>query len=78
MATKLAALPKKSGHPWDEWTDGSVWLIQRGADFPGKVESMRTRLYGKARELGKDLDIRVNKDAESIAFQFVDKAEPEA
>jgi hypothetical protein len=73
MATKLAEMPaKRRVHPWEEWTDGSVWLIKRHEDFPGKVESLRVRLYSKARELGKALDILVDKKAETITFRFYD------
>lgn len=76
MATKLAAMPKKRrGHPWDEWTDGSAWRIRKGEDFQGQVESMRVRLYGKAREIGKELSIQVDKEAETITFQFNPKSD---
>lgn len=71
MATKLAAMPvKRRGHPWDEWSDGSAWSIKRGEDFPGQLESMRVRLYSKAKELGKNLEIMVDKEAETIAFRM--------
>lgn len=74
MATKLAAMPKKQrGHPWDEWSDGSAWLISQGTDFPGQLESMRVRLYSKAKELGKSLEIMVNKEEGTIAFRMTDE-----
>lgn len=79
MATKLAQMPPKRGrgrtHPWNEWADGSAWVIRQGDDFPGQLESMRVRLYSKARELGKDLEIQVDKDAGAITFQMKDKPE---
>lgn len=77
MATKLSAMPERKArattHPWGEWTDGSVWKIKQGEDFAGKVEPMRVRLYSKARELGKKLEIVVDRDAATITFQMVDQ-----
>lgn len=75
MATKLVDMPKRRGHPWDEWTDGSAWRIRRGEDFPGQLESMCVRLYSKAKELGKELEIKVEKEDDSIAFRFTDKTD---
>lgn len=76
MATKLDSMPqKRHGHPWDEWADGSAWMIHQGTDFTSQLESMRVRLYGKARELGCDLDIQVDKQAQTITFQFTKKEE---
>ena len=76
MATRLAEMPPKRGrghvHPWEEWTDGSVWRIERGADYPGKTDSLRVRLYSKARELGKELDIQYSLKEDWIIFQFKD------
>jgi hypothetical protein len=77
MATRLKEMPARKGraslHPWKDWTDGSVWKIKQGEDFSGKLEPMRVRLYSKARELGKKLEIVVDRDAETITFQMVDQ-----
>jgi hypothetical protein len=78
MAEKLADMPSKRGraqkHPWDEWADGSVWKITKDQDFSGAVESMRTQLYGKARQLNKELEILVDKAAGTITFRMTDKS----
>lgn len=78
MAIKLSEMPAKRGrghtHPWDVWTDGSAWKVTRGTDYPGTTEALRVRLYAKARELGKDLEIVVDRDADEISFRFTDKA----
>lgn len=75
MAQKLDAMPKRRGratvHPWKDWADGSVWKVKQGEDFGAELESFRTQLYGKARDLGKKLLIDVDKDDQSITFQFL-------
>lgn len=75
MAQKLEAMPKRRGrgqvHPWEQWADGSAWKITQGEDFHGAVESMRTQLFGKARSLGKKVELVVEGD--SISFQMSDK-----
>lgn len=77
MAEKLAAMPKKRGratvHPWDDWADGSVWKIKKDEDFFGDLESMRTQLYGKARSLGKIVEVMPDKTEQSITFRMQDK-----
>jgi hypothetical protein len=69
MAEVLKTMPKRKGratlHPWGEWSDGQVRKIKQGEDYPGKTEAMRVRLYSKARELGKKLEIVVDRDADS-------------
>jgi hypothetical protein len=75
MAELLKEMPKRRGrgqvHPWDEWADGRVWKVKQGEDFQSAVESFRTQLYGKARALGKKLDIFV--EADSVTFQFLEQ-----
>lgn len=77
MAQKLDAMPKRRGrtgtYPWHQWADGSVWKVKKGEDFSSGVESFRTQLYGKARNLGKNLEVDVDRDAGTIAFRMTDK-----
>jgi|TARA_B100000470_G_scaffold91968_1_gene70933 hypothetical protein len=37
-------------YPWDEWLDGSWWLIERGKDYHIKTKSMRKLIYDKRRK----------------------------
>lgn len=75
MAQRLDTMPKRRGratvHPWDEWADGSAWEVKAGEDFDAELESFRTQLYGKARSLGKKVDVSVNKAEKTISFQFL-------
>jgi hypothetical protein len=36
-------------YPWDEWLDGSWWLIERGKDYHIKTKSMRKLIYDKKK-----------------------------
>lgn len=76
MAELLKTMPQRKAratvHPWGEWTDGQVRKIKQGEDFSGKLEPMRVRLYSKARELGKKLEILVDRKDETITFQMLD------
>lgn len=75
MAELLNEMPPKARrtHPWDEWSDGQVRKIYQGTDFKGAVESMRTQIYGKARDLGKAVELDVDRDAKTITFRMIDK-----
>lgn len=74
---KLTEMPTRQGratvYDWATWSDGGVYRIKRGVDFVGQVESMRTRLYGKARALGKSVEVVPDRDAETITFRMYDK-----
>jgi hypothetical protein len=36
-------------YPWDEWLDGSWWLIEKGKDYFIKTKSMRKLIYDKKK-----------------------------
>ncbi len=63
-----------SRYPWDEWTSGKGFMIEKGKDFNGKPESMRYVLRAQATKRGLTVDIRTMDDGK-IAFRFT-KAEP--
>lgn len=75
MAERLVEMPERKGtYPWHDWSDGSVWKITRGEDFSAKLESMRTQLYGRARDMGKVLELAdIDKKAGTIIFRMKDK-----
>lgn len=77
MAQKLDAMPKRRGratvHPWGEWSDGSVWVITQGEDFYGALESMRTQLYGRARDMDKTVELVIDKEKSTITFTMKPK-----
>jgi len=37
-------------YPWDEWLDGSWWLIEKGTDYHIKTKSMRKLIYEKKKQ----------------------------
>jgi len=37
-------------YPWDEWLDGSWWLIEKGKDYHIKTKSMRKLIYEKKKQ----------------------------
>jgi hypothetical protein len=60
-------------YPWDEWTDGSTWVIEHGVDFhrpPRKF--IDSNLHGKASGLSmKVRALSFEEDGRTfIRFQF--------
>lgn len=74
---KLATMPPRAGratvHDWDTWSDGGVYEIKQGVDFQGAVESMRTQLYGKARSMGKAVEVVTDREKGTISFRMFAK-----
>lgn len=55
MAHKLTdyTLPQGgSKYNWDEWLDGSPWLLERGVDYTTTDTTMRTMVYSAAKARG--------------------------
>ncbi|MGN6257119.1 MAG: hypothetical protein ACTHN3_05115 [Solirubrobacterales bacterium] len=74
MAQKLEEFPGgpgKSKYPWDEWFDGSPWLLRRGEDYSTNTESFRAIASRAAKVEGKQLRTRLVKDEgqDAIAIQ---------
>lgn len=44
-------------HDWDQWLDGSVWLLVKGEDYRCATPSLISYVYRSARERG--LRVRV-------------------
>lgn len=59
-------------HPWDEWTDGQVRELFQGEDFDGQLQSMRTIVHRKARDMGLRARTHINKGHNSITVEFRD------
>lgn len=56
MSQRVSELPpanagRKAIYPWDEWLDGSVWLLKQGEDFQTSVNAFRATAHvaGKRR-----------------------------
>lgn len=69
---------KKWLYPTDEWLDGRIWKLTRGADFTGKVGSMDQYLRHAAKRMGVKVLISVRDDSTVIvqAVRPVVRAEP--
>jgi hypothetical protein len=54
MARRLDSFPANSGarYPWDEWLDGSIWELVRGADFGAKTATFRANVQVQAKKRG--------------------------
>lgn len=77
-ATKLAPareikdfeFRRRGNYPWDLWTSGRKFEIERGKQFPADidVENFRSQLYGQASDMG--LKVRTSVDGDVLKFQF--------
>lgn len=56
-------------HPWRDWFDGRVWLLEAGVDFSIDPESMRRQVGPAARRHGVTATTRVR--PEGIYIQAV-------
>src|SRR5205807_7216274 len=66
-------------YPWDEWTDGSIWEIERGEDYDVATENMRVNLHMRAKQDVKKLRstiIRPSPLREGLRFQFLSPGSP--
>lgn len=43
---------RRRRYPWDEWLDGSTWLLEHGEDFTVAAETMRVMVYQNATKRG--------------------------
>jgi len=57
-----------SKYPWDQWSDGAIWLAQQEKDFSVSPKSFEARLRAKATSI--DMNVRVNKRGVAVFFQF--------
>lgn len=76
MAKRVSQLPsggREKFYPWDEWMDGSVWQIHRGDDFVCTFDSMAVYLRQRAYTHGYRASLRLNREEETITFQFTKK-----
>lgn len=71
MAKRLDAFPDgptRDKYPWDEWLDGSVWLLRKGEDYGITTPSMRAAASRAAKAAGKKVRSRIIKDDDGEAL----------
>jgi hypothetical protein len=75
VAERISSLPDRPlgappKYPWDTWTDGSAWRIQRGIDYDIPSTSMASMIRGHAARHGFDVVALVNRERDAVEFQF--------
>jgi hypothetical protein len=75
MARVVEAWPEKRvlpepsySYPWDNWTDGSIWLADVGVDFPNHTSAFKATLFNYAQRITK---MRQRKIDERLAGKTV-------
>jgi hypothetical protein len=58
-------------YPWDEWLDGSIWLLRKDEDYSSTTLSFRATISKTAKREGKKVRSRTVKDerGEGLAIQ---------
>lgn len=60
---KKSRRQKKKGrvenYPFDQWLDGAVWRLHKGADYQVSHHSMRSAIYGAAKRRGLRVETRM-------------------
>jgi len=88
MARKVDEFPPQadqSRYPWNEWLDGSVWELEPGTDFKGKVPTFRSMAIHHAKKRGGSVKTRIRRDrgqeggaGDRLYIQFLPGDEPSA
>ena len=71
MAERLERFPggpTQGAHAWEEWLDGSPWLLRRGEDCEIETASMRPAASRAAKAAGKRVHTRVISDEQGEAL----------
>ena len=68
-------------YPWDQWTNGELWIVARGIHYSCTTAALRARLHQKANELrrlGENVEKVVTRqipeeqeEGDKLAFQFI-------
>lgn len=69
-------MPGKSRHPWDEWFDGKVRLLERDVDFHSEPTGLVSAAHNAAKARGLKVSARVRD--EGVYLQAIGKAGSEA
>lgn len=77
MGEIIDAVDVTKGRPpkydWELWTDGQARRLHQGHDFDATLESFRTMVHRKARDLNLKAHTKINEADTSIQVQFVPK-----
>jgi hypothetical protein len=74
LESGMAPGGRPAKYPWQDWTDGAWWTVERGIDYDCATASFRTSLSEKARQLQLKYQSQVISDngdpREKVAFQY--------
>lgn len=59
---------KKARYPWDQWTTGEVFVLERGVDYLVPDESMRINVLAHARRRGLTVTTGLHQDGLLVHF----------
>jgi hypothetical protein len=71
MAERLKAFPGGPRYDWDNWLDGTPWLLRKGEDYDIDTDSMRAAASRAAKQRKKKVRTRVIADerGEGLALE---------
>lgn len=72
----FATQVKKAKYPWDQWADGSAWLLKRGEDYTVTDRAIRVTAAANARK--RNLRVRTAMTEEGVVIQFLPRSTPQA
>ncbi|MEV4350981.1 hypothetical protein AB0J83_41520 [Actinoplanes sp. NPDC049596] len=77
MATKMTedeGMEALVRYPWDEWSDGDKWLIERGVDYKSsdRMFQVAARQYGRRN----GYTVRTRKHVKGVVVQFLRGSAP--
>jgi hypothetical protein len=60
---------RQARYPWDQWSDGSTWVLMRGEDYAVTDASMQSAAYMYARRKGWEVSTSRHEFGVSIQFR---------
>jgi len=70
---KFTSIGRPRRYEWEDYTDGRVWMFQRGDDFPKNVStaSFRSSAYSFGKRYG--FSVRTAVSSNTVFVQFIAK-----
>jgi hypothetical protein len=69
---------RDSAYPWDEWFNGSTWLLTKDIDFEGDLTKFRRAAYAKASYHGFNIQTRTVEKERKLLLRKLDPSETTA
>lgn len=71
MAKRIKPIGGKTklDYPWNEWLDGSAWLLTRGEDFFCSIESFKTNIRRHAKERKIAISVLTTDNEDQLVVQ---------